>query len=105
MTSMPHLDADRLLRVPAPGSAAVWDRLRREAEAALSCDPVLAQFLVSSILDRRSFADALIHRIASRLGSDCLPAYQLEDIFCLAVAEDPGIGTGFLRGHRRCARA
>ncbi len=96
MISTTRSVADELLRDPACGSAALWDRLRREAEEALARDSALAPFLARAILDRRSFEDAVIHRLASRLGSTSMPAFQIEDIFRQAVLADPMIGEAFL---------
>lgn len=77
------------------GSEALWDRLRLEAEEALSHERALAPLFVNSILDRPSLEDAVIHRIATRLGNETVPSFLIIDTFSQAVAEDPSIGAAF----------
>jgi serine O-acetyltransferase len=47
----------------------VWDRIRREAEEAVQNEPALGGFIYSSILAHHSFEEALVHRLAQRLGN------------------------------------
>lgn len=76
-------------------SAALWARLRREAEQAVAQDPVLAPLLVATILDRVSLEEAVGHRIARRLGCETLPEFLVEDLYRQAVAEDRALGAAF----------
>ena len=46
----------------------LWHSIRREAERAVTRDPVFGAALSSSILDHPGFADALAHQIGARLG-------------------------------------
>ena len=76
-------------------SKALWTRLRQEAEDAFSRERVLAPLFVNSILNRSSFEDAVVHRIAARLGNEAVPAYLISDVFSQALADDPEIGAAF----------
>ena len=46
-------------------SAAVWRHMREEASAALTLEPALAPLLVGSVLNRSSFAEAVIRRVSA----------------------------------------
>jgi len=72
-------------------SAVLWARLRQEAEDAFSHERALAPLFVNSILNRSNFEDAVIHRIAARLGNETVPAWLITDVFGQALAEDPSI--------------
>ena len=77
-------------------SAALWARLRQEAAEAYSHERALGALFVNSILNRASFEDAVIHRIAARLGNEIVPAFLIADVFAQALAGDAEIGAGFL---------
>ena len=77
-------------------SAALWARLRQEAAEAYSQERALGALFVNSILNRASFEDAVIHRIAARLGNEIVPAFLIADVFAQALAGDAGISAGFL---------
>ncbi|MGO9238665.1 MAG: serine O-acetyltransferase [Methylocella sp.] len=76
-------------------SAALWAQLRQEAAEAYSQERALGALFVNSILNRASFEDAVIHRIAARLGNEIVPAFLIADVFAQALASDAGIGAGF----------
>jgi serine O-acetyltransferase len=73
----------------------LWMRVREEARHVLATDPALATFLLASVLNRPSFEDAIIHRVASRLGNDMVPTALLADALTSAVASDASIGEAF----------
>jgi serine acetyltransferase len=73
----------------------LWMRVREEARHVLATDPALATLFLASVLNRPSFEDAIIHRIASRLGNDVVPAALIADGLTSAVASDASIGEAF----------
>jgi serine O-acetyltransferase len=75
----------------------VWDRLRREAEEAVKAEPALGGFIYSAVLAHDSFEEALIHRLAQRLGNADLASDAVVGAFRDALAAQPAIGN--------CARA
>jgi serine O-acetyltransferase len=72
-------------------SAAVWRHMREEASAALTLEPALAPLLVGSVLNRSSFAEAVIRRVSAKLGAPAVPAEMIADAFEAAVAAEPAI--------------
>jgi len=70
----------------------VWDRLRHEAEDIARTEPGLGGFVYSSILSHSTFEEALIHRLAQRLGSADLGADAIVTGFGDAIAVDREIG-------------
>jgi serine O-acetyltransferase len=95
MTVMTRADQDSLVPVEAAICRTLWETIRREAEAALACEPALAPLFVKTILGHGSLEDAVVSSIANRLGSEALPAFLIEDLFREAVAEDPAIRRAF----------
>lgn len=59
----------------------VWESVRVEAEVAADCDPVLAGFIYSTVLNHGSLESAVIHRIAERLDHPDLPASLIRQTF------------------------
>jgi serine O-acetyltransferase len=72
----------------------LWARLRREAEEAVSKEPMLAALFFNSILSQPSFEVAIFHRIASRLGNEVIRPSVIADVFRQAASLDPEIGRG-----------
>ncbi len=72
-------------------SAAVWRHMREEASAALTLEPALAPLLVGSVLNRSSFAEAVIRRVSAKLAAPAVPAEMIADAFEAAVAAEPSI--------------
>ena len=70
----------------------VWDRLRHEAEDIARNEPGLGGFVYSSVLSHASFEEALIHRLAQRLGNADLGADAVVTAFSDAVMQEPDIG-------------
>jgi serine O-acetyltransferase len=70
----------------------VWDRLRREAEDAVRAEPALGGFIFSSVLSHDGFEEALIHRLAQRLGNADLAADAVLNAFRDALSIEPAIG-------------
>lgn len=70
----------------------VWERVRAEAEADARCEPMLASFIYSIILNHTSLEDALSFQLAGKLESHTLTAVTLRDLIDEAFLNDPGIG-------------
>jgi serine O-acetyltransferase len=76
-------------------SNAMWLHMREEASAALALEPALAPVLVGAILNRASFAEAIIRRVSAKLGAPAVPAEMIADAFEAAVAAEPIIVEAF----------
>jgi serine O-acetyltransferase len=70
----------------------VWARIREEAEDIARREPVLGGFIFSSVLNHDSFEQALIHRLAQRLGNADLGADLVVQAFADALEAEPEIG-------------
>ncbi len=70
----------------------IWEAIRTEAAADATHEPMLASFLYSVVLNHKCLEDALSYLLASKLGSDTVPAVTLRDLIDDAFASDPGIG-------------
>lgn len=69
----------------------VWARIRDEAEAIARQEPALGGFIFSSVLNHASFEQALIHRLAQRLGNADIGADLVVQAFADAVEAEPDI--------------
>lgn len=78
----------------------LWRTLWEEAEAACGTEPALATLLLSSVIHRADVAEAVAHRVASRLGSAALSADVIRDLFTAALAESPDIAEAIRRDLR-----
>jgi serine O-acetyltransferase len=70
----------------------VWDRIRGEAAEIARDEPALAGFVFSSVLSHARFEDALVHRLAQRLGNADIGADLIVQAFNDALEAEPGIG-------------
>ena len=70
----------------------VWSRIVSEASDIARQEPVLGGFVFSSILNHDTFEQALIHRLAQRLGNADLGADLVVRAFEDAIAAEPEIG-------------
>lgn len=69
-----------------------WERVRAEAEADARCEPMLASFIYSIILNHTTLEDALSFQLAGKLESHTLTAVTLRDLIDEAFHNDPKIG-------------
>src|SRR6476661_1205329 len=70
----------------------VWNRITAEAEEITKHEPVLGGFIFSSVLNHSSFEDALVHRLAQRLGNADIGADLVVQAFSDAIEAEPEIG-------------
>jgi serine O-acetyltransferase len=73
----------------------LWQRLRDEAEVAVDREPALGGFLHLSILDQPRLEDAVMARVADRLGHAALPSAMILQAYHDALEDDPQIGEAF----------
>ncbi|MBL7644590.1 MAG: serine O-acetyltransferase [Candidatus Hydrogenedentes bacterium] len=70
----------------------IWERVRAEATADAQCEPMLASFIYSIILNHTSLEDALSFQLAGKLESHTLTAVSLRDLIDEAFYNDSDIG-------------
>ncbi|WP_245454187.1 serine O-acetyltransferase [Aquabacter cavernae] len=81
----------------APEHQAIWPALRREAEAAMLEEPLLAGILQATILDQDDVSAAFSFRLAQRLGGGDLSRMAVRDLSLAAFAGDPSLRPALLR--------
>jgi serine O-acetyltransferase len=73
----------------------LWERLRQEATEVLAREPVLATLILTTVINRDTFEQAVIHRIALRLANGTVSTDLIIDAFTAALRDDPDIGKAF----------
>ena len=67
----------------------VWDRIRKETEAEVAKEPILASFLYSTILNHSKLEAALSFHLAHMLDSATAPSLLLRGNFDFANFSEP----------------
>ena len=88
-------DASRAALSEICASDALWRHMRDEASAALALEPALAPLLVGSILNRASFAEAIVRRIGAKLGGPALAGDMIADAYTSALSSNPELVDAF----------
>lgn len=70
----------------------VWDRILREAEAAIAAEPLLGGLIHGCVLHHKSLEAALAYRIAQKLASSEMSEQILREIADEAYRSDPQLG-------------
>lgn len=73
----------------------VWDRLREEAEAMVRCEPALASFVYETVLNHESLEEAVVHRLADRLGHVVVSASLIRQTYLEALIETRELADAF----------
>lgn len=81
---------------PVPHVDPIWADMRREAEKAVEADPAVASFIDSAILNQLRLEDAVIHRVAQRLGNAVVNSDVIRLAYEEALSHQPEIG-GMMR--------
>ena len=79
---------------PDAAPCPVWPQVRLEAEHELEREPVLEDYLRSTILSRRGLEDSLSWILSHELASPMVDQARLRELFDEAHARDPAIGAG-----------
>ncbi|MDZ5697654.1 MULTISPECIES: serine O-acetyltransferase [Phyllobacteriaceae] len=88
------MEARHALRSDAPQSMdPIWSEIRKETQAAVENDPLLAAFLYATVLNHGSLEDAVIHRVAERLDHQDLSADLIRQTFQAMWEDQPDWGT------------
>ncbi len=69
----------------------IWSSIRREAEEAVSRDPLLAAFVYGTILNENTLEEAVSHRISSRLDHPDIPAHLLRQTYDEMLGDLPNV--------------
>lgn len=71
----------------------IWSAVRREAAEAAECDPMLAAFFHTTILNHDRLEEAVIHRIAGRLDHPDLGANLIRQTYQAMLRDEPELGS------------
>ena len=67
----------------------IWQSVRQEAEDAVARDPLMAAFIYSTIINQETLEEAVIHRVAERLGHSDITADLIVQTFKAMLKTDP----------------
>ncbi len=73
------------------GPTDLWPLMREEAERKAKEEPILGSYFHATILNHRTFGDALSFRLASKLDNPMLPTMLIRDVIAEATDNDSGI--------------
>lgn len=73
----------------------VWERLREEANAMVASEPALSSFVYETVLNHDQLEEAVVHRIADRLGHVVVSASLIRQTYLEALADEPQLGEAF----------
>jgi serine O-acetyltransferase len=88
-------DARATLCAMCAADDAMWRHVRDEARAALALEPALSGLLMGAVLNRASFGEAIVRRVAARLGAPALPSDAIADAYAMALAAEPKLVEAF----------
>jgi len=77
---------DKLKSISGPGD--IWPLMREEAKVKALGEPILGSYFHATILNHKSFGDALSFRLASKLDNPMLPTMLIRDVIGEAMAGD-----------------
>lgn len=69
----------------------LWEKIREEAWACSTTEPILASFFHSTILNHHSLKSALSYQLANRLDSPTMPGILLREVIEEAFEKSPDI--------------
>jgi len=69
----------------------LWKKIREEAWASSSNEPILASFFHSTILNHKNLSSALSYQLANRLDSRTMPGILVREVIDEAFEHDPSI--------------
>jgi serine O-acetyltransferase len=73
----------------------IWNRVRDEAVAMSAAEPALASFIWETVLNHGRLEDAIVHRVAERLGHTTVKEALIRQTYEEALADEPRIGEIF----------
>ncbi len=98
MSSAKHTGAGKAERQAVPLRAEadpIWRALRSEADAAMAAEPALTGFIYATVASHDHLEEAIIHRIAQRLGHADVDAALIVHTFRDVAASQPALGQAF----------
>lgn len=75
--------------LPPTAIDTLWESIRNQTQKQAECEPVLASFLYSTILNHATLEAALSFHLANKLDSQALPAMMVREVIEQALADNP----------------
>ena len=69
----------------------IWSAVQADARQIVQSEPAMASFVYATVLNHDRLEDAIVHRIAQRLGNHVVSAEMIRSTFEDAVADDPSL--------------
>jgi len=69
----------------------LWEKIRQEAWDSSACEPILASFFHSTILNHKDLASALSYQLANRLDSRTMPGILVREVIDEAFNSDSNL--------------
>jgi serine O-acetyltransferase len=82
-------EKDKLQTISGPND--LWPLMREEAERKAKEEPILGSYFHATILNHRTFGDALSFRLASKLDNPMLPTMLIRDVIAEATHDESEI--------------
>lgn len=82
-------EKDKLQTISGPHD--LWPLMREEAERKAKEEPILGSYFHATILNHRTFGDALSFRLASKLDNPMLPTMLIRDVIAEATHDESEI--------------
>ena len=82
-------EKDKLQTISGPND--LWPLMREEAERKAKEEPILGSYFHATILNHRTFSDALSFRLASKLDNPMLPTMLIRDVIAEATHDESEI--------------
>ena len=82
-------EKDKLQTISGPDD--LWPLMREEAERKAKEEPILGSYFHATILNHRTFGDALSFRLASKLDNPMLPTMLIRDVIAEATHDESEI--------------
>ncbi|WP_156453310.1 serine O-acetyltransferase [Polycladidibacter hongkongensis] len=73
----------------------IWSRVRCEAEEMIAKEPALASFVYETVLNHSNLEEAIVHRVADRLGHVVVSSSLIRQTYLEALGQDDGLSAAF----------
>lgn len=68
-----------------------WNKIKEEAKEIIKKEPLLGSYFLQSIINQKSFSDALSFQLSNKLGTAIMPTVVLREIFDDVFSKDDSI--------------
>ncbi|WP_068085494.1 serine O-acetyltransferase [Polycladidibacter stylochi] len=73
----------------------IWARVRSEAEQMIATEPALASFVYETVLNHNGLEEAIVHRLADRLGHEVVSSSLIRQTYMDCLERDSKLAEAF----------